>query len=79
MLLERRSPVDEVNVAVSWKLIEIEEVLKLIGEKPPNVEVILTGRYADQRLIEMADLVTEMVEVKHPYQKGIMARKGIEY
>ena len=70
---------DEVNVAVSWKLIEIEEVLKLIGEKPPNVEVILTGRYADQRLIEMADLVTEMVEVKHPYQKGIMARKGIEY
>jgi cob(I)alamin adenosyltransferase len=70
---------DEVNVAVAWKLIDIEEVLKLIEEKPPNVEIILTGRYADQRLIEMADLVTEMVEVKHPYQKGIMARKGIEY
>lgn len=70
---------DEVNVAVAWKLIEVEDLLKLIEEKPQNVELILTGRYADQRLIERADLVTEMVEVKHPYQKGIKARKGIEY
>ncbi len=70
---------DEVNVAVAWKLINIEELLDLIREKPHNVELILTGRYADQRLIEKADLVTEMVEVKHPYKKGIKARKGIEY
>jgi len=70
---------DEVNVAVAWKLIEVEDLLKLIDEKPQNVELILTGRYADQRLIERADLVTEMVEIKHPYQKGIKARKGIEY
>ena len=70
---------DEVNVAVAWKLIEVEELIKLIEKKPQNVELILTGRYADQRLIERADLVTEMVEVKHPYQKGIKARKGIEY
>lgn len=70
---------DEVNVAVAWKLIEVEDLLKLIDEKPQNVELILTGRYADQRLIERADLVTEMVDIKHPYQKGIKARKGIEY
>jgi len=70
---------DEVNVAVAWKLINIEELLELIQEKPHNVELILTGRYADQRLIEKADLVTEMVEIKHPYKKGIKARKGIEY
>jgi len=70
---------DEVNVAVAWKLIEVEDLLKLIEDKPQNVELILTGRYADQRLIERADLVTEMVEVKHPYQKGIKARKGMEY
>jgi cob(I)alamin adenosyltransferase len=70
---------DEVNVAAAWKLINVEELLELIQEKPHNVELILTGRYADQRIIEKADLVTEMVEVKHPYKKGIKARKGIEY
>jgi len=70
---------DEVNVAVAWKLIEVEELLELIEKKPQSVELILTGRYADQRVIERADLVTEMVEVKHPYQKGVKARKGIEY
>ncbi len=70
---------DEVNVAVAWKLIEVEDLLTLIEEKPASVELILTGRYADERVIERADLVTEMVDVKHPYQKGIKARKGIEY
>jgi len=54
-------------------------VVKLIKDKPPNVELILTGRYADPRLIELADLVTEMVKLKHPYDKGVPARKGIEY
>lgn len=70
---------DEVNVAVAWKLLEVEEVLKLIDERPQKVELILTGRHADERLIQKADLVTEMVEVKHPYHKGVKARKGIDY
>jgi len=70
---------DEVNVALGFKLLELDEVVKLIKDKPPDVELILTGRYADTRLIEMADLVTEMVKVKHPFDKGIKARRGIEY
>jgi len=70
---------DEVNVAASWKLVEVEEVIRLVREKPENVELILTGRYADARLIEMADLVTEMVEVRHPYHKGVLGRRGIDY
>ncbi len=70
---------DEVNIAAAWKLVELEEVVRLIRDKPPNVELILTGRYADAKLIELADLVTECVKVKHPYDEGIKARKGIEY
>lgn len=70
---------DEVNVALGFKLIELDEVVKLVRDKPPKVELILTGRYADTRLIELADLVTEMVKIKHPFDKGIKARKGIEY
>lgn len=70
---------DEVNVAIAWKLIEVDEVARLIRDKPRNVELILTGRYADSKLIELADLVTEMVKIKHPYDKGVPARKGIEY
>ena len=70
---------DEVNVALFYKLIKVEEVIELIADKPSNVELILTGRHADARIIEMANLVTEMVKVKHPYDNGIRARKGIEY
>lgn len=70
---------DEVNVAVAEKLLDLDEVVRLIDDKPRNVELILTGRYADSRLIELADLVTEMVKLKHPYDKGVLARKGIEY
>ena len=70
---------DEVNVALGFNLIELDEVRELIKAKPPHVELILTGRYADTELIEMADLVTEMVKVKHPFDKGTKARKGIEY
>ncbi|MFC2002639.1 cob(I)yrinic acid a,c-diamide adenosyltransferase [Chloroflexota bacterium] len=69
---------DEVNVAVAWKLIEVGGVLELIKAKPRNVEVILTGRHAAQRVIDAADLVTDMRKVKHPYDKGIRARKGID-
>jgi cob(I)alamin adenosyltransferase len=70
---------DEVNIALNYNLIELGDVIRLIQDKPSHVELILTGRYADSRLIEMADLVTEMVKVKHPFDKGIKARKGIEY
>ncbi len=70
---------DEVNVAVAWKLIALDEVVKLICDRPQEVEIILTGRQADAKLIEMADLVTECVKIKHPYDKGIMARPGIDY
>lgn len=70
---------DEVNVAVAWKLVELDEVIRLLKDKPPNVELILTGRNADTRLVQMADLVTEMLKIKHPYDEGVVARKGIEY
>ncbi len=70
---------DEVNVAITSKLIELDEVLRLINDKPRNVELILTGRNADPRLVQRADLVTEMQMIKHPYAKGIKARKGIDY
>jgi cob(I)alamin adenosyltransferase len=70
---------DEVNVAIASKLVELDEVLKFINDKPRNVELILTGRNADPRLVQRADLVTEMLMIKHPYTKGIKARKGIDY
>ncbi len=70
---------DEVNGATAWKLVELNEVVKLIQDKPPSVELILTGRQADKELIELADLVTECVKIKHPYDRGIKARTGIEY
>ena len=70
---------DELSVALSLDLISLEEVLKLIREKPKNVELILTGRDAPEEIVKVADLVTEMKEVKHPYKKGFPARKGIEY
>jgi cob(I)alamin adenosyltransferase len=70
---------DEVNVAVAWKLIDLDDVIKLIHNKPEKVELILTGRYADPKLIETADLVTDMVKIKHPFDRGILSRKGIEY
>jgi len=70
---------DEVNVAVAWKLVELDEVISLIQDKPPNVEFILTGRKADAKLVQLADLVTEMLKIKHPYDEGVAARRGIEY
>lgn len=70
---------DEINVATAWKLLDANEVLELIRNKPEKVELILTGRYADPRLVEVADLVTEAVKIKHPYDKGILSRKGVDY
>jgi cob(I)alamin adenosyltransferase len=70
---------DEINIASAWNLIPVEDVLALIADKPQAVEIVLTGRYADKKLIEAADLVTNMDEVKHPYHQGLKARKGIEF
>jgi len=69
---------DEAIVAIYFKLIETKDIVEFIKIKPENVELILTGRYCPEELIELADLVTEMKEVKHYYQKGITSRKGIE-
>lgn len=69
---------DEICTALHFKLIEVEEVLKAMRAKPENVELILTGRYAPDAVLDAADLVTEMREVKHYYGKDIPARKGIE-
>ncbi len=69
---------DEVNVAVDYGLIDVNEVLELIRLKPRGVELILTGRYAHPKLIEAADMVSEVKEVKHHYQRNIKGRRGIE-
>lgn len=69
---------DEINCAIDWGLIPEDEVIDLIHARPANMELILTGRYATKRIIELADLVSEVHEIKHPYQKGIAARRGCE-
>jgi cob(I)alamin adenosyltransferase len=69
---------DEINIAVDYGLIPLSDLLKLIDSKPETVELILTGRNAKSEIIDKADLVTEMVERKHYYKKGVKARKGIE-
>ena len=70
--------VDEVFPALSHELISLDQLLSLICSKPPQVELVLTGRGAPEEVIRVADLVTEMKPVKHPYEKGISARAGIE-
>lgn len=70
---------DEINVALDLNLIETKRVLQLIRNKPAQTELVLTGRNAPKEIVAAADLVTEMVEVKHPYNLGFKARKGIEY
>ncbi len=70
---------DEVNIALYYQLFSIDEFLDVLKNKKPETEVVVTGRYAPAELIKMADLVTEMKEVKHYYTKGIEARKGIEF
>jgi len=70
---------DEVNIAMHLGLLSVKDLIEALRKKPSQVEVVLTGRYAPKRLTDMADLVTEMREVKHPYARGITARRGIEY
>jgi len=70
---------DEANVAMHLGLLSVRELIEVLRNKPPYVEVVLTGRHAPKEIIDLADLVTEMREIKHPYTRGIQARKGIEY
>ena len=69
---------DEINTALFFGLIKVEEVLDIFNNKPENMEIVLTGRYAKDEIIEKADLVTEMKEIKHYYEKGVLSRTGIE-
>ncbi|MGD0278147.1 MAG: cob(I)yrinic acid a,c-diamide adenosyltransferase [Smithella sp.] len=70
---------DEINVALDFKLIMLKEVIELIKNKPPELDLILTGRYAPQEIIKLADTVSEVKEIKHHYAAGIKDRAGIEY
>jgi cob(I)alamin adenosyltransferase len=68
---------DEINVAMDYNLVAVKDVLDLLAERPPTVELILTGRNCPREIVKIADYVTEMLEIKHPYQEGTMAREGI--
>ena len=70
---------DEINYAVDFGLIDFAAVLQLVENKPENMHLVLTGRNAREELLERADLVTEMKEIRHPYQQGIKAQPGIEF
>ena len=82
-LLKEKTPdvliLDEINVAVDFNLINLADVLTLMDTKPKKCELVLTGRYAHPEIIKQADVVTEMLEIKHPYQDGIEARPGIDF
>ena len=70
---------DEIDIVIRDGFLKEDEVLSLLETKPENLELILTGRGATKRMIEKADLVSEVKEIKHPYEQGISSRKGIEY
>lgn len=70
---------DELNIALYFDLLPLSEVLSIVANKPAHVELVITGRQAPKELIKIAHLVTEMKEIKHPYQQGLIARQGIEY
>ena len=70
---------DEINYVISYKMLDAARVVESLGKRPERVHVICTGRNAHPSLVEAADLVTEMREVKHPYTKGILAQRGIDY
>lgn len=70
---------DEVNYALSLRLIKLKDILEIIKSRPRNVTLVLTGDHAHKRIIEIADLVTEMKEIKHPYKNRLLALKGIDY
>lgn len=70
---------DEINYAVNLGLVDIKDVISLIKSKPEKLNLVLTGNHAKPEIIELADLVTEMKEIKHPFKSGIKAKKGIDF
>ena len=70
---------DEINVALEYHLIPLDDVVRLLKEKPEHLELVLTGRSASPDVIKLADVVSEILEIKHPYQKGVTSRKGIDW
>ena len=70
---------DEINYAITYKMLDPAKVVEVLKQKPGMLHVILTGRNAHPSIVECADMVTEMREVKHPYEKGVLAQRGIEY
>src|SRR5574342_25122 len=70
---------DEINYAINLGLIKVDDVIDLIKNKPQKLNLVLTGNYAKKEIIEIADLVTEMREIKHPFKFGIKAKKGIDF
>jgi cob(I)alamin adenosyltransferase len=70
---------DEINIALDYNLIGLDEVLALMESKPEKVELVLTGRGAHPEIVKRADLVTEMLDIKHPFNEGVRGRRGIEY
>jgi cob(I)alamin adenosyltransferase len=70
---------DEINYVIDYQYLEVDEVVECLRKKPPLVHVILTGRNAHSKIIEIADLVTEMKEIKHPFKQGLYAQRGIEF
>jgi len=70
---------DEINYAVQLELLKIDDVIDLIKSKPAELDLVLTGNHAAKEVIEIADLVTEMKEIKHPFKSGIKAKKGIDF
>ncbi|MDE4139893.1 MULTISPECIES: cob(I)yrinic acid a,c-diamide adenosyltransferase [Rhodobacterales] len=83
MILDERNTMvllDEINIALRYEYLDLDEVLEfLVEQKPPMTHVVLTGRNAKEELIEIADLVTEMGQIKHPFRAGIKAQKGVEF
>ncbi len=70
---------DEITIALFFKLFDVQDVIKILENKATNTEVVLTGRYAPKELIDIADLVTEMKEVKHYYTQGVLSRDGFDH
>lgn len=70
---------DEIGNGLRYNLITTQQVIDIIKNKPGNIELVLTGRGIPNEIVELADLVTEMVEIKHPYKKGVASRRGVEY
>ncbi len=70
---------DEFTYLPNYKMIDLQEALEVLGNKPDHLHLVITGRNADPALLEIADLITEMQEIKHPYKQGIKAQKGVEF